>query len=1201
MTRLLTADAQTESARQDGAELVRVLEIQWGGSIGTRYYSDIPLYGDLVDPLNPDPVLAEPRVLDWGTIDLQAEPGTVGGHGAVTLSLADPDHVFDSLFKTKPGIQNKLVYIHLYYRGTVWPDDRVTLFGGIVGSPSKWDEKRAAWSLSLKGAETFFDRTIGQLLTRQAFPELQCSECEGDSFPIVYGDPVFRVPCCPIDRPGKGMLGHVVEPYDDYLYLAASAETYGFTLYDTITIVVGYGGNSETLTGGFFNPADLTQFTIYTRTSLQSSGVLGSVVSDGGFQYGTVPESNFINPTASRMGYLIYFRVGVVDPVWVGMTITDWIDQGATRAAFLKGDLALQAGGGEKYVVSAIPSTWVVWSAGVPVYEVGPWTYCVNFLPSHEIIRVEARSAVSTPSGDTQSVWSEYNGVYWEYNLDNRTWNERLNRTPFQVGITTVTLDSSPTDLGFTDPKIYVTLRGCTEDNDWASPAMSNAGKIIRHLLITRQLGDIPGQFIDETSFASAMSQVQTYMAFALMTPKKLNELCGDLAFQAGMLYFWDQGKACLQKLRTTLLSENNALTITPSNYATQTLEWTEASITDFNTQMSAKFKLSVPSNEQKLFRESREAITAYGKRMKELDLWAYQYPTSVALTTEFWLEFWLENQRTVTFDTYLCGVHLRPGDTINIGIDDARTGDPIYANQLARVNKVHHTLANPANQQMERLTITADVKLWDWTIDVSIPPNGACEAPVEGTTSTTSPPPTTTTTTSTTSSTTTTTTEGPTTTSSPTTTLFPPTTTTTTTTTAVPTTTPGPDCFGSCTYTWSGAAWSTSQVCTGTSCECPAPTSPGVFIGQESVSYCALPTTTSTTSTTTTTTTTAAPAGACCIAGVCSSATQIACEGAGGAWYGPGSVCGTPPTGVDCSTPTTTSTTTTAVPTTTTTSGPCSSQTCIFTWLENPVGGGTFRWSPGGGSCSTPCDCTLPTGFGSYSGQVQYTDCISGTTTTTTTTAPPCSSHSCTWVWAWTGTSYIWLQSGTACTSPCTCSTPTASGSYESQTTTTACNEPTTTTTTSGPTTTTTTTGGPTTTAEPCTGYCLYIWIDSGNGSGSWGLGSSNCGGAGCWCPAPVGNGSYPGEMVTVYCIAPTTTTTSSTTTTSTPTTTTTTTTVAPTTTTTTAAPCSGDCNYWWDGAVWVPSYSDCNCPCHPPAAPGTGYGEPGFGTCGP
>mgnify|MGYP006921337167 CR=1 FL=1 len=701
MSRVITAAATTQKDRQTGAVPLYVLEVQFGGSVGTKYYSDQEYSGF--------PVTVDPRVNEWGTIQSSAEYGRVGGYGSVTVKLFDPDHELKGYFDTKPGIQNKTAYIHLWFAGTLW-SDKVTIHGGFVTVPASWDEKSYCWSLGIHGFEEKFDKTLGIPLSRSIFPEIQCNECEGN-IPIVYGDPVYRIPGCAIDRPGFSTLAAQLFIVADDLYIQQNATDAGFPVDTPITLVVGANGQFETIEGSFSDSGDRTHFVISGRSQIQADGISPGSYGIGGFSFITIDKDDISNYTTSRAGFPLYLSQS---GVWYQTMMSHWTISGDLIAVAYEGGFNVDDGNSAwKIPSSPGPSQWL---AGTPVYQVGNWKYVINFLPSKEIVAVEAKAA--------DDRWLTYNPVYYSVDYDDRAYNTALGRTSGDPGLTTITINHAPIEFGMSDNKIYVTLRGCTRDDTNSGITLYKGPDVIKHLLESDWLGAVPDANVNALLFADATAGTSTSMSFALTENKTLHAVCGELAFQCGCLYFLDAGVVHLRLLETTLSSGDSVYTISNDNCSRESLRIEEVSTRDLPTVATGKFR-AWGMSDAKIQRVSTDGIAAYNRKSADYDLWAYQFPTSVALTTEFWLAHRLSIQRLVTVETYLPALHVQPGDTITIQLTDGAGVDLV--NSLARVRSTALTMGGGKDAKCPKIKITAEVTLYTFSITTEVPSDNPC------------------------------------------------------------------------------------------------------------------------------------------------------------------------------------------------------------------------------------------------------------------------------------------------------------------------------------------------------------------------------------------------------------------------------------------------------------------------------------------
>jgi hypothetical protein len=743
--RTLPSAAATQAALQSGAFPVHILEIQWPS--GTVYYCDGLAY---------PPVACQARVIDWGTVQVEATLERSGGNTQFTVKLADPDRAIKTLCETAPGIGGAPAFVHLWFSGTSW-SDRVTVFGGAVARRgesrgSEWDEQNAVWSLQLDGYEKSLTQNLGRLFDRRAFPELICSQCEGELIPIVFGDPVRRVPMCVIDRPGVGQLGRTLYPWDTEFYLAQPANEGGFTLNTMIDVVIGTPGMYGVYTGGVFDPGDLYKFTLTWNGAIQAQGTTVGVYGSSGMLSLLIAQADVPNYPISRAGYPLFVYL---NGQWNTYVISEWLLTGSSIGVLFvhsAGDIPA----GTPWKMGTWPSGFIpTFPPGTPVYEVGNWTYAANFLPSKEITAIELPGQQFSAGNLVQAkTWYSLNAAYYSVNLDNKTWNANLGRDPNDdPGITTVSVSVSPAEMGAQDEHLYATIRGIMDNDDpGTGTPLNNPADVISKILQHRFLGGLDSARVNATSFAAAATAITEKFAFAIREQRPLNDVCADLALQAGCFYFWDQGQACLTQIN---VSGSPVASFDERNVLLGSLKIEDPGSTDKSTEFSGSWAPTCASSETKITLESPGQIALLGRVRKDFKLWAYQESSYVSSVLSRLALAFLSQQRMVSFSTFLPGLKLQPGDFVFLSRTDG-DGSGILNYVPARVARLSHKFLRLQGQQIEQIDVQAAVKLWDVSVATSAFDSQDCNAtagdflPTSTTSSSTS-------TTSTTSSTTTT------------------------------------------------------------------------------------------------------------------------------------------------------------------------------------------------------------------------------------------------------------------------------------------------------------------------------------------------------------------------------------------------------------------------------------------------------------
>lgn len=735
MARTLTANAQTEAAKKSGpARPVYILEVAFES--GTAFWAGEDLSS---------PVTAEGRILQWGELSLSATPGQAGGVGEMKITVHDVDHFIKQEAESQPGFQNVDATLYLWFEGTTWATDRIVLFAGVLTAPCEWNEATATYQLTMKGREHKHNPDIGIVASVTVFPEIDCKSCENELLPIVYGNPCYRVPACVIDRPGEATLAETLYavPPAGSLRINVSAGDAGFTVGAPTTLRVGTAGQYELIEGSFADSADDT-FSISSRAAILTGGMIPGFYGTGGVLYITIPQTD-LSSLDSLIGYPLLLREQ--DGTWKTTTVSHWTVLGGTVAIAAKGDFDVVTG--SAYQILATPGIVPVWPVGTPVSEVaqqatsgagaGERLYFVNFLPSEEVVRVEAPGKLQMPGGQAVDAWLEINPAHYSVDLNNTDFNDQLGRDPGDPGCTTITIGFDPATLGLDSETMFVTLRGITDDGTESGSALENPAEVIQDLLTNPFLGNVPAARIDTSAFSAAAAQLVTKFSFALLDEKRsVNDLCGDLAHQANCVFFWDQGKATLKYLKPTISAGDSVYTITNANRRHRSLKISEIDIKQAVTELHGVFRRAVPADESRIVRGSvadradtsgnassaggNAAVTDFGLHRDEIEFWAYQFPTSVAKSTEDWLAFHLGTNRLVTVDLFLDAIKLQPADVIILDIDDG-DGNAIFDSVPARIRSLRQTLGAAKGSVMPIIQAICEVQLYDYGI-VRLSPN---------------------------------------------------------------------------------------------------------------------------------------------------------------------------------------------------------------------------------------------------------------------------------------------------------------------------------------------------------------------------------------------------------------------------------------------------------------------------------------------
>ncbi len=711
--RTLTASAIAQKNRRTGAAFTRILEVFWDGP------DEAPtLYGDA--PLTlPGDVEVIGAVRSWGAMTLQAEPGRVGGHQQVQFDLHDEGHqILAHLDEDVTG--PRTVRVYLWFAGTSWATDRLCLFAGTISGNIEYDDGQAIWQISVKGAETLFDKTVGVEINRKSFPQILCNQCDGEIIPVVFGANVRRIPTCPLGRPPATMLTRQLNILDDHVYLSRSVADMGLEFETTYSITVGYPAGFETLTivfhevdqpssAGSAGDADGDSVAeILSRSTTLAAGVSLGPYGENGLAYFTVAEVDLPEPDRNLSGFMLVANLG--DAGWQSFVITDWIDSGNGRAIVIEPE-NLDFTTGQLWKILSTPGTIPMWPVGTPVNIGENWTFVVSHLPLESVDLVEVRGKPA--SGADQLRYYELAAEDYEVVLDNKSFNASLGRGEDDPGVSTVSINFAPSQWGGDEDRLFVT----------ATAQQTAPLEVLTELLQNEWLGGID---LEDYPVDTTGAESDSVPAFALTRSFKLHETVSDLAQQLGLVYFWDSGKVCIRTLKEWSALGDASHSLDEDNFQLGSFRLRVTDGPEQTNRLVAKWKPSCSSaKEFRYVREAPAAIEIYGEKSAEVDFWAFQNRVSVGDAATRWLRYLLGRQREIVVTGFLDGLQVQPMDTVAFDREDAAAGSVIVSTS-GMVTSLTHTPGDAQTQQMESIQYTIGYRRQTWAVS-AVPDDEEC------------------------------------------------------------------------------------------------------------------------------------------------------------------------------------------------------------------------------------------------------------------------------------------------------------------------------------------------------------------------------------------------------------------------------------------------------------------------------------------
>ncbi len=177
MTKVLTASTTAKSLELSGIEPLVVIQIDWGGTVGTRYYG-----GDtfLIDAISVEGIL-----IDVSSMQQQISANNAGSVTSISVSLDDSDQSLRQQIK-ETILNGKEATVYHLFRG-LDEDDLVVLMKGVVSGQVVWSDQDRTLGFDI--VSVIESEEVGHSTEAGAIPNL-ASSAIGRAWPVVFGCPV---------------------------------------------------------------------------------------------------------------------------------------------------------------------------------------------------------------------------------------------------------------------------------------------------------------------------------------------------------------------------------------------------------------------------------------------------------------------------------------------------------------------------------------------------------------------------------------------------------------------------------------------------------------------------------------------------------------------------------------------------------------------------------------------------------------------------------------------------------------------------------------------------------------------------------------------------------------------------------------------------------------------------------------------------
>lgn len=672
-----------------------VLEIEFGGSVGTKQFSG----RDLTGIITPAPIVA---VTEWGTLSSAVDfrNGKAGPVSDMMIRLHDNSPTGDMLDWIRDvGIEFKRATIYIGFENT--GSTLVPLLAGIINSPVEYAQELRDLRLELTDLTDLYDVALATRLTKEDCQYIAPDD-DGKIAPICYGAP-RKVKTVRAKAATRTTLSRYVAEGDGTFYVDDAED---FPQGTPIKIRIGY----ELIEGSFSG----NTFTVTTRGADVYSGVTTQVTG---------------NPNKLRDVALCGFPSDWFVNYFVKVDFAD--GQGIQKRAIVGFDgfngvimyvpafrwpdytirfvLANQA-----YSIGSVASAHNAGDEIALVLDEYKWVVCDA--PADSIEKVYVR-VLQIDSSDVNAATNvgDYGYEHWA-ELDKRWYRYNLADTTIIPGktVTTIAMLWEPLSApgAYSGPQIGLPLGPlplgpCPYASnemlvDVVMPSDNHPADIIADVLENR-LGVSPSE-IDTTSFAAVKAATSTFeFNFALYEEIEGREMLAQLAFQSCNALLWDEGKVYLKRL--SLSAANPVKSIPKARIYEDTPALTHTDLRNITTEVTAT--VTEDGNTVQITYENAAAVAAYGRRTDNLNLWCVDSRRMARLISMFWLYFWALPYELIEFSAPLTELELQNLDAITLA--DVAI---LPANQRVRIIRIDHNPGHGDRKQIDRVTYQAQVPL---------------------------------------------------------------------------------------------------------------------------------------------------------------------------------------------------------------------------------------------------------------------------------------------------------------------------------------------------------------------------------------------------------------------------------------------------------------------------------------------------------
>ncbi|HET6882173.1 MAG TPA: hypothetical protein VFI31_18560, partial [Pirellulales bacterium] len=201
MPRTFTANFLTQ-AKSKSARPYQVLEVDWGGAAGTRFYLDRPATSFLTSDGHRVPTIGvDPNVmvLEWPAVSLALKQGAVGATDQTQVTLDDAGGSLTAILNSQEQ-QRRIVRVWRMFDdpSCQWGRDNGLILAGCL-RPFDWTAKDNQLVLAIGDLGPLLAKSISCTATASIFPNIP-NDYQDRNVPLAWGN-AQRVEAVLVERP----------------------------------------------------------------------------------------------------------------------------------------------------------------------------------------------------------------------------------------------------------------------------------------------------------------------------------------------------------------------------------------------------------------------------------------------------------------------------------------------------------------------------------------------------------------------------------------------------------------------------------------------------------------------------------------------------------------------------------------------------------------------------------------------------------------------------------------------------------------------------------------------------------------------------------------------------------------------------------------------------------------------------------------